>query len=119
MNGFIDADTHVVESAEVWEFMDKDMYDRRPILLKAPSDTEYQSSNAFWLIDGQIFPKSVGKGSARLSTPAEQDRQWQPAGHRPGGAAVDRPGGPGAGPGQARRGRGSDLLDPVGRPPHP
>ena len=76
MNGFIDADTHVVESAEVWEFMDKDMYDRRPILLKAPSDTEYQSSNAFWLIDGQIFPKSVGKGSARLSTPAEQDRQW-------------------------------------------
>ena len=75
MSGFIDADTHIVESEEIWEYMDKDMYDRRPVLLKAPSDTEYQSANAFWLIDGQIFPKSEGKGSARLSTPAEQERQ--------------------------------------------
>ena len=40
MNGFIDADTHIVESADIWEYMDKDMYDRRPILLQAPTDTE-------------------------------------------------------------------------------
>jgi len=75
MNGVIDADTHVIESEAVWEFMDKEMYDRRPILLKAPSDTLYEASNAFWLIDGQIFPKAAGKGSCRLSSPSEQDRQ--------------------------------------------
>lgn len=76
MHGVIDADTHVIESEAVWEFMDKELYDRRPVLLRAPADTLYGGSNAFWLIDGQIVPKAAGRGSCRLSTPAEQERQW-------------------------------------------
>lgn len=76
MSRFVDADTHIIEPGAMWELIDQDMYDRRPILLKAPSDTIYKDSNAFWLIDGNIFPKSAGKGSAFLSTPSEQDRQW-------------------------------------------
>ena len=41
-----------------------------PVLLKGPEDTLYGPRNAFWLIDGNIFPKPNGKGSFRLITPS-------------------------------------------------
>jgi len=75
MRGVVDADTHIIESAAMWELLDKEMYDQRPLLLKAPSDTMYGSFNAFWLIDGNIFPKSAGRGGSLLSTPSESDNQ--------------------------------------------
>ncbi|HEY7165103.1 MAG TPA: amidohydrolase family protein [Candidatus Binatia bacterium] len=70
MPGIIDADTHIAESEAMWSLMDRDMYHRRPVLLKAPEDTLYGPRNAFWLIDGNIFPKPNGKGSFRLITPS-------------------------------------------------
>src|SRR5687768_9927338 len=70
MPGIIDADTHISESEAMWTFLDKDMYHRRPVLLKAPEDTLYGPRNAFWLIVGNIFPKPNGKGSFRLITPS-------------------------------------------------
>jgi uncharacterized protein len=70
MPGIIDADTHISESEAMWSMMDKEMYHRRPVLLKAPEDTLYGPRNAFWLIDGNIFPKPSGKGSFRLITPS-------------------------------------------------
>src|SRR5512133_407451 len=70
MAGIIDADTHISEGEAMWAMMDKDMYPRRPVLLKAPEDTLYGPRNAFWLIDGNIFPKPNGKGSFRLITPS-------------------------------------------------
>jgi predicted TIM-barrel fold metal-dependent hydrolase len=70
MPGIIDADTHISESEAMWAMMDKAMYPRRPVLLKAPEDTLYGPRNAFWLIDGNIFPKPAGKGSFRLITPS-------------------------------------------------
>src|SRR5512136_2322561 len=70
MSGVIDADTHISESEAMWNMIDKELYDRRPVLLKAPDDTFYGSRNAFWLIDGNIFPKPNGKGSFRLITPS-------------------------------------------------
>ena len=70
MAGIIDADTHISESESMWAMMDKEMYHRRPVLLKAPEDTLYGPRNAFWLIDGNIFPKPNGKGSFRLITPS-------------------------------------------------
>jgi predicted TIM-barrel fold metal-dependent hydrolase len=66
----IDADTHVFEAAQVWDFMDEDMYLRRPIVVSGPRDTVYKRSS-FWLIDGNIFPKSAGKGGFLLGTPTE------------------------------------------------
>jgi predicted TIM-barrel fold metal-dependent hydrolase len=69
MPGVVDADTHVIEHPGIWEFLDKEMYPRRPVVLKAPSDTLYKDVNAFWLIDGEIFPRPVGKGSAGLHVP--------------------------------------------------
>jgi predicted TIM-barrel fold metal-dependent hydrolase len=70
MPGIIDADTHISEGEAMWAMMDKDMYPRRPVLLKSPEDTLYGPRNAFWLIDGNIFPKPNGKGSFRLITPS-------------------------------------------------
>ncbi|HEX6176531.1 MAG TPA: amidohydrolase family protein, partial [Candidatus Binatia bacterium] len=70
MPGIIDADTHISESEAMWSLLDKEMYHRRPVLLKAPEDTLYGPRNAFWLIDGSIFPKPNGKGSFRLITPS-------------------------------------------------
>jgi len=70
MAGIIDSDTHISESDAMWSLMDKEMYARRPVMLKSPEDTLYGPRNAFWLIDGNIFPKPNGKGSFRLITPS-------------------------------------------------
>lgn len=70
MAGIIDADTHIAESDAMWNMINKEMYPRRPVLLKSPEDTLYGPRNAFWLIDGNIFPKPNGKGSFRLITPS-------------------------------------------------
>ncbi len=66
----VDADTHIFESPQVWDFMDEQMYPRRPIIVSAPRDTVYKRGS-FWLIDGNIFPKSAGKGGFLLGTPTE------------------------------------------------
>jgi predicted TIM-barrel fold metal-dependent hydrolase len=70
MQRVIDADTHIAESQAMWEMMDANMRGRRPVLLTVPDDTLYGSWNATWLIDGNIFPKPVGKGGFRLITPS-------------------------------------------------
>ena len=51
------------------------MQPRRPIMLTVPEDTWYGSRNAFWLIDGEIYPKPAGKGSFALVTPSAQKVQ--------------------------------------------
>ena len=70
MAGVIDADTHISESESMWKLLDKKMYHRRPVIVSVPEDTLYGARNAFWLIDGNIFPKPAGKGSFRLITPS-------------------------------------------------
>lgn len=75
MNDVIDADTHIAESDHIWQLIDKDMYPRRPVRVGVPDDTLYANSNAFWLIDGNIFPKPAGKGGFRLITPSAAIRQ--------------------------------------------
>ena len=71
----VDADTHIIEHPGIWEFMDKEWYPRRPVMLKAPSDTWYGGVNAFWLIGGEIHPKAVGKGSVGLAVPGSDREQ--------------------------------------------
>lgn len=68
----IDADTHIFEPPELWDYLDKEWYLRRPIVVSADSDTVYKKSR-FWVIDGNIFPKSAGKGGFLLGTPTEPD----------------------------------------------
>ena len=75
MNGIIDADTHISEGAAMWALMDQAMQPRRPILMQVPDDTWYGNRDAFWLIDGEIYPKPAGRGSFALVTPSEQKVQ--------------------------------------------
>ena len=75
MHGVIDADTHISEGEAMWAMMDKAMQPRRPIMLSVPEDTWYGNRNAFWLIDGEIYPKPAGKGSFALVTPSAQKVQ--------------------------------------------
>ena len=75
MSKIIDADTHVAESESMWKYLDEKMYHRRPVVVSVPNDTWYKTRNAFWLIDGNIFPKPAGKGSFPLITPSAQERE--------------------------------------------
>ena len=75
MPGVLDADTHIAESEAMRSFIDKDMYPRRPELARTPDDTLYKERNAFWLIDGEIFPKPAGKASFSLITPSAQKKE--------------------------------------------
>jgi predicted TIM-barrel fold metal-dependent hydrolase len=75
MVGVVDADTHIAESEAMWSYIDKKMYPRRPILTRIPDDTWYKERNAFWLIDGEIFPKPAGKASFSLITPSAQKKE--------------------------------------------
>jgi len=75
MQGVIDADTHIAESQVMWDLIDAEMRHRRPVLLSMPEDTLYKDWNAVWLIDGNIFPKPMGKGGFRLITPSESKIQ--------------------------------------------
>jgi uncharacterized protein len=70
MPGVIDADTHIAESESMWQLIDGEFYPRRPLRLSVPNDTLYKERNAFWLIDGNIFPKPAGRGSYNLMTPS-------------------------------------------------
>jgi predicted TIM-barrel fold metal-dependent hydrolase len=54
----------------MWELIDREMYPRRPVVVSVPDDTLYGPRNAFWLIDGNIFPRPVGRASFRLITPS-------------------------------------------------
>jgi len=75
MGPIVDADTHIAESEHMWALLDKETYSQRPVLTRVPDDTLYGGSNAFWLIDGNIFPKPAGRGGNRLITPSASKAQ--------------------------------------------
>ncbi len=80
MAGVLDADTHVLEHEGMWEGFDDGgpMYPYRPLLVNLPTDTSWGNRNAFWLIDGEMYPKAAGRNAFPLHTPttaaAEMER---------------------------------------------
>jgi predicted TIM-barrel fold metal-dependent hydrolase len=74
MSAVLDADTHILEPAQMWDYFQGDKYPRRPVKISVPNDTLYAKNNAFWLIDGEIFPKPAGKGGFLLATPTDQEQ---------------------------------------------
>jgi len=66
---FIDADAHVEESEEMWRLLDPAFSSRRPIPVRLPEDTTFGRFNAFWLIDGEVFPKMYGRVYFTFGTP--------------------------------------------------
>ena len=69
----IDADAHVEESEAMFEYLDKEFYPRRPLAVRLEADTVYAKYNAVWLIDGETYPKLVGKGGTIFRTPTLMD----------------------------------------------
>jgi predicted TIM-barrel fold metal-dependent hydrolase len=68
----IDADTHIAEPPEMWNFIDPAWHPRRPVVVEVPRDTLYGGVDHMWLIDGQICPKPAGRGGNFLVTPTSQ-----------------------------------------------
>src|SRR5205823_2563492 len=69
------ADTHVSESEAMWEFFDPALRARRPVLTSVPTDTIHGDRNAFWLIDGFIYPRPMGRAGQALITPSASARE--------------------------------------------
>ena len=65
----IDADAHIEESVAMFERLDKEFQPRRPLPVRLDRDTVYGRYNAVWLIDGETYPKLVGKGGTIFRTP--------------------------------------------------
>lgn len=73
MIGVVDADTHVIEHEGVWDNFDDggEMYPYRPLLVNLPPDTSWGGRNAFWLVDGEMFPKSAGRNAFPSHSPTK------------------------------------------------
>ncbi len=65
----IDADAHVEESQAMFDRLDKEYYSRRPLPVRFDGDTIFGKYNAVWLIEGETYPKLVGKGGTIFRTP--------------------------------------------------
>lgn len=50
----IDADAHVEESAETWQFLDPSFFPRRPVAVALPPDTSFNEHNAVWIVDNKL-----------------------------------------------------------------
>jgi predicted TIM-barrel fold metal-dependent hydrolase len=63
----IDADTHVLECASTWDYMDESEREMRPQIVTPVRGDELGTE--FWLIDGRLHPKSlnVGKDTPKAS----------------------------------------------------
>jgi predicted TIM-barrel fold metal-dependent hydrolase len=71
----IDVDAHIAEGPTMWEQMQGTLYERRPVMVFVPTNTLYGTRNAFWLIDGNIFPKPRGRGGFNLVTPSYTEHE--------------------------------------------
>jgi len=68
----IDADAHVEESEAMFDRLDKELWPRRPLPVRFATDTVYGKYNAVWLIDGETYPKLVGKGAGTIGVTAQK-----------------------------------------------
>src|SRR6266540_5984585 len=70
----IDADGYVEESVAMFSRIEPEYYERRPLALQFDRDTAYGVYNAVWLIDGEVYPRVVGKNGITLGTPTLMER---------------------------------------------
>lgn len=66
---FVDADAHVEECDETWNYLDEEFRSRRPVAVTLDHAPGRGNLNAFWLIDGNVLPQPVGKGASVFATP--------------------------------------------------
>jgi len=61
---YIDADSHVYEVEETWDYLPKKYRHRRPVAVTIlPKDAPYMGvDNSFWLVDGKAMQWTLGAG---------------------------------------------------------
>ena len=71
MLNFIDADSHVYEVEETWDYLPKKFQSRRPIPITIPPEqAPYMGvNNSFWLIDGKAAQWTHGPGTVQIGCP--------------------------------------------------
>jgi predicted TIM-barrel fold metal-dependent hydrolase len=74
MPAVIDADTHVIESEPIWDFFDEEMKHRKPALVPY-RDPIAKNLRTFWVIDGALVPKPLGRGGQLLATPPIEEKE--------------------------------------------
>ena len=74
MAGVIDADTHIIESENVWQFFDADLRQKKPALVAFP-DPDNGTVSHRWIIDGDVVPKPNGRGGVFLHTPPMSEQE--------------------------------------------
>ncbi len=65
----IDADSHVEEVDETWDYLDDCYQQRRPQAITLENRPIFANRNACWYIDGAVYPKVVGRGITNYGTP--------------------------------------------------
>ena len=63
----IDADAHVEESIQTWQYLEPEFYPRRPIPVTLPLDTSWGKWNAVWLIDKKVRQSSANPTTMELA----------------------------------------------------
>ena len=66
---FIDADAHVEECEDTWNYLDREYQLRRPTAVTLDGVPSRGNLNSFWLIDGKVVPQPVGRGASVMATP--------------------------------------------------
>ena len=68
---YIDADSHVFEVEETWNYLPKKYRDRRPIPITIPQkDAPYMGvDNSFWFVDGKAIQWTWGPGTIQIGCP--------------------------------------------------
>ena len=59
---------------EAWENLDPKYESRRPFPIKGENRPFLNNMNAFWYIDGSVYPKPTGPGVTIYCTPVDMDR---------------------------------------------
>ena len=67
----IDADSHVEEVRETWDYLEEQYQRRKPLAVVTENRPELADHNAFWLIDGVAHPQYLGRGTTVFATPLD------------------------------------------------
>ena len=73
----IDADAHVLETEETWEFMDGAERKYRPRIV---GSTDAGSTDEYWLVDGTLRLKSGNVGPQHAASLTRNARRADPLG---------------------------------------
>ena len=65
----VDADSHIEEVAEIWDYLDPAFASRKPFPVTLEKNIGHTNLNAFWYIDGAAVPKLEGPGTILIATP--------------------------------------------------